>query len=233
MPLGLLGAVQNYPQMLRKISTFSFLFACIAIYILSSQIPSLGSFLKNYKYSINVLNMSLPFGIFIPAFLFALVSRIIKLHNKLSDVFSLRVRFDTSHILLPMAKASGTTNANIDLKKITEKRKKLMKEVFYKYASSTPNMSVIDTHYVIMAMDQWSWFWIVQEGVFIFIITSLILLFVGKLMTTFILTAVVAIGLLLLLYIWVGCRKYAEQEIEQILDNPLRMKAIAGVFNAL
>ena len=233
MPLSLFGTIHNYAKMLRKIALFSFIFSAFAVHLLRTYIPNIDNFLKPFSPSITVFNVSLPLGTFLPAFLFALISRIMKLHDRISDIFKIRKHFDSHHILLPMFKDSGANNAKVDLNRLREKRNELMSQIFYKYASSSPSKSVIDTHYVTMALDNWSWFWIVQEAAIIALFTSIIFLFTGMIGNALIGAVVILLCLFLLFYIWKGCINYARQEIDQIFDQPNTKDEVSGVFNAL
>ena len=132
-----------------------------------------------------------------------------------------------------MFKDSGANNAKVDLNRLREKRNELMSQIFYKYASSSPSKSVIDTHYVTMALDNWSWFWIVQEAAIIALFTSIIFLFTGMIGNALIGAVVILLCLFLLFYIWKGCINYARQEIDQIFDQPNTKDEVSGVFNAL
>ena len=75
-----------------------------------------------------------------------------KLHDRLSDILHIRERFDISHILFPLALASGAACTVEQIWKIKRNRQDLMYKVFYKYASSSPGKSQIELHYITLAL---------------------------------------------------------------------------------
>jgi len=233
MTVRLFGAVQNYPQMLRKIAVFTFLSSCLAVYVLRHQFDVVGKSLAPYSNKIPFLDFSVPLGTFVPAFVVALVFRICKLHDRLSDLFGIRQRFDTEYILRPLAAQSGVTPEKVDSPKIAKARRDLMSKTFYKYASSTPERSTIDTHYVTMALDQWSWFWIILESLTVASIVGIMLLITWKWIALLWVLGFMLVAGLLLWPIWRGCKVYAKQEVDQILADAKRKAEIAEVFDAL
>ena len=72
----------------------------------------------------------------IPA-LFALFSRIIKLHDKVSDLLGLRRVIDTQWILLPLAAGIGLHLDAAELRQLKQARRDAMYRVFYPYGAIT------------------------------------------------------------------------------------------------
>src|SRR5207249_3941140 len=116
----------------------------------------------------------------LPAFLVALLFRIFKMHDRLSDVFGIRKRFDLDEILAPLSKGAGVPFTKPMRARATSRRDSLMASVFYAYASGTEGKAKIDPHLVTMALDQWSWFWILAEAVFVMVATGVALLIAGR-----------------------------------------------------
>ena len=107
--------------------------------------------------------VSLPWlTVFIPVGL-ALFSRIIKLHDRLSDLLGLRERIDVDQILLPLAKGTGVALSADSRERLVKHRHKLMKNAFYKYAPDANDPS-INKQYVADALDKWGWFWCFLEA---------------------------------------------------------------------
>ena len=104
--------VSDYPEMLRKLSFAVFLVTAACIFLLRSQIPIVDELFNSFDVNTPIIVSylgSIPFGTFIVAFVVALISESIKLHDKISDVLGIRVVFDVRWILSPMALLSGAT----------------------------------------------------------------------------------------------------------------------------
>jgi hypothetical protein len=235
MNLNPFTTVSDYPTMLNKIAWGNFANSIACVWILRYNITPFDSLLSKLNIPVKIFDgFSLPLGTLILAIIIALISRAIKYHDKLSDLFQIRKRFDVFHILVPLAVLS---NANCSVEKIESfrsHRRNLMNNVFYKYASSSPGKAKIETHYITMALDQWSWYWMLLEAMSLYLITSILLLFYSS-------SILLAYILLLFILVSVGCLqllkheniKYAYQELSQIIDNDSFKNEIAGVFNAL
>jgi hypothetical protein len=90
------------------------------------------------------------------------------MHNKISDLFQIRKKFDVSYILIPLSKAVEIPIDENYKNVLKTNRKTLMADVFYKYASSTNPQ--IDKHLIWIALDKWSWYWaFVTKGLYIFL----------------------------------------------------------------
>lgn len=234
MSLNPFSTVKDYATMLNRIAIYTFAVSLVAVIILRNNITSLEDLLKKLNLLIPVFNgVQLPAGTVLPAIIVAFVSRSIKIHDRISDIFQIRKRFDIYHILFPLAIASSSTCTASKIDFIKNNRKDLMKKVFYKYASSDPDKALIESHYITMALDQWSWYWIVLEAISILFITSIALSFFSKFFISFILTLLVLVGIGFLQLVKFQCSKYALQQVEQIISDNTRKLEVQGVFNAL
>jgi len=168
MDLDFFKAVGDYPKMLNKIAVSTFTGTILAIWLLRYEVPALDNLLKPLSVPIKVFgDVNLPLGTILPALVVAALSRMFKLHDRISDIFRIRQRFDVGEILFPMAIASGASLSGDQIRAIRKNCKSMMYKVFYKYASSTAGKAVIDSHYITMALDQWCWYWIVLELTFL------------------------------------------------------------------
>lgn len=143
--------------MLNKIAIFTFCESIAATALLRWHIPQVDSFLKPFSFMVGAEGFSFPLGTILPAFIVAFISRAFKLHDRLSDLFNIRLRFDVQEILKPMALAAGVTFSIEAIERLKNRRNKLMNDLFYQYASSTPGKAKIDGHYISLALDQWTW----------------------------------------------------------------------------
>jgi hypothetical protein len=233
MKIPLVSVASNYPEMLNKITISTFLFGLGMTILARSQIPWLDEALVT-KIDIELAKVVLPLGTVLPPVLFALLFRMVKLHDSISDVLKIREDFDVRVILIPMALELGVSIPASRLEKLRENRGDLMYETFYKYASGTPGKAVIDSHLITMALDQWTWYWILLEASVVAVITSLLLFFSGVPNCAFIILAldalaVVALGTKFLR----SCAHYAHREVAEILRDTTRRQEIAKVFYAL
>lgn len=235
MKLELFSTVSNYPSMLNKIATYVFMISLSLLALIRNRIPAIEQFLAQYNYEIPINEYwQVPIGTIFPALIIALLSRILKLHDRISDLFGIRQRFDVQNILFPLALAVSPNLFLTQIKLLNERRTELMARVFYKYVSATPGKAVIDSHYITLALDQWSWYWIVLEGLTLTFFTSLILLFSGDATLSAILLIIVLIaGVTLLPWITKLCARYALDEIEHIIADQDRKNEIEKVFRAL
>lgn len=108
MSLNPLATVSDYPSMLNKIAVFTFFVSLLAAGIITWQVPALKNMLPSLAVKIPETDLEVPVTILLAALVFALISRVVKLHDRLSDLFGIRKRFDVLEILVPMAFAAGT-----------------------------------------------------------------------------------------------------------------------------
>ncbi len=92
------------------------------------------------------------------ALLVALASHIVQLHDRVSDVLGIRRRFDVNKILVPLAMLVGLKLTPDQIRIVRSKRDSLMREVFYRYASSGAENPLVDKHDIQHALAAWSWF---------------------------------------------------------------------------
>jgi hypothetical protein len=227
------ATVSDYPGMLNKISTCTFFVALLLVWLVRVRVPAIDNVLVPLALPIPVVGVNFQLGTVFPAFLIAFLSRIVKLHDRISDVLRIRYRFDVEAILLPLAIGSSATLKADVVRKIRQQRQPLMYKTFYEYASSTPKKAKIDAHYIIMALDQWSWYWILVEAAFLVLITSVILLFAKHYLPSALLLLCVLGITALLQYMRHHCENYAQQQVEAILSDQARRAEVAEVFRAL
>jgi hypothetical protein len=228
------ATVDDYPGMLNKISTFTFAGSILAVWLLRAEFRPVDALLARLGVPIPVLGgILLPLGTVLPAFLIAFVSRVFKLHDRLSDLFSIRLRFDIAAILFPLAVACNGNLTFSQIRQIKKNREDLMYKVFYRYASSSPGEAAIEKHYITLALDQWCWYWILLEAsALVFLLSVVFLLTKRYLLASLFLGGVLfLIGALRL--VMNLCADYALQEVEQIAASDERRATIAAEFHAL
>jgi len=233
MTLNPFSAATDYPSMLRKIAAYHFAIATFVVLFLWWQVPELAKAADRVPFTVEVRGNKFPFIVILVSLLTAFISRTIKFHDRLSDLFGIRQGFDVHSILIPMALAVGVQVSVPKIKSMFEKRKELMAKTFYAYASSGPEKAVIDRHYITIALDQWSWYWIVLEGTGLLLVGSVVLAVFGKFAAAYVLGGAAVLGFWLLSAIRSQCARYALQQVELIVDDSERCAAIARHFGAI
>jgi hypothetical protein len=233
MSLNPFATVGTYSEMLNKIATWTFVAALVATALVRARVPQVDTALGVFSFKVPVAGMDFPLGTLLPAFGLAVLSRVAKLHDRLSDLFGIRRRFDRQEILLPMALSVGASLTPDQIEKLETNRRGLMGEVFYRFVSSDKSKSQIDSHYVTMALDQWSWYWVVLEVAFVIALAGVIL-FAGHDYFDATLAAWMVVLLIAVLQaIRASCVRYARAEIREILKVKDAPDLIRASFRAL
>ena len=219
MNIALFKTVGNYAEMLDKIAVSTFIVLIFCIYQIIYHVSFFHSALSKYLMEFNLWGIKIPMSVFIISIVLAFISRSIKLHDRLSDLFKIRDKYDLFQILYPLA--MGTTNklSPNSLFEIKSKRKDLMNKCFYKYASSKDTNPLVDKHLITMAIDQLSWFWVVIESIFFLFVTSTVFIFVGQPVESLIFIIIANVLLLLCIPLLELCKGYTKDEVEAILNS--------------
>jgi len=152
----------TYAEMLKKLAGFAF-YQVLLITLLLRQIPQIESGLRSFDQLVPFAS-DYPVSAFLIALLAALISNILPLHDRVSDLFRIRQRFDTKYILLPLAQLVGAKLTPQQSSALRQDRHRLMREAFYKFASSRDPSPLVDRHDIEHALNQWAWFWAFIEG---------------------------------------------------------------------
>jgi hypothetical protein len=168
--------VSDYPEMLRKLSTAAFLVTIACTSLVRSQVPTIDQYLGSLDLTskVGVYSIPVPVGTLLVAAIVAVLSESVKLHDKISRALGTRAVFDVRWILLPMALLSGAVVDRKRFDRISTDRRRLMNEVFYKYASSAKTAD-IDGHLITQALTAWSWYWMCVESLVILGLTGALL----------------------------------------------------------
>lgn len=189
---------------------------------------SLGMLVHALPHS-NALNIS---GLVI-AFGVAIVTFVIQLHDRISDLLGIRRDFDLKEILIPLAQKVGVESPESRLREIATQRQRLMREVFYRYASSRATEPLVDRHDIEHALGRWTWLWALIESAVLFLVAAAVAgafcsLQIGS---WFLLVSLVAVCLACLQRRRLG--RHAKAEIEAIVSDPEAAIAVRQAFDAL
>ncbi|MEY9420544.1 SAM-dependent methyltransferase [Bradyrhizobium japonicum] len=94
-------------------------------------------------------------GGFALALLVLIFSRVTRFHDRISDIFKIRARFDRANILLPLAVMSGAQMSARQVANLKRERHPLVRATFYKYASSRSEHPLVDKHDIESALEAW------------------------------------------------------------------------------
>ncbi len=225
---------KNYNEMLTKIMVFTFGISLLFLAVVAHSWPAVWNLLHPgwLTFNVEVLGFkNIPTAYIIVAFLIALAARISKLHDRVSDLFGIRRRFDLHEILTPLAGGVGIPTDLTRLDRLTEHRDQVMGDIFYRYASSTN--PAIDKHLIWTALDKWSWFWICIEGTSIGTIAFILLISVRAFPSAALVGAAAFVGTLVATQVNRACASVAHSEVREILRDAQRCTDIEAVLRAL
>ena len=212
------GQPESYSDILNRIFAATLIVGIICTFILAQVFPPFHALLESWsaETSIVMLQGVKALYIFIPFFV-AILSRILRLHNMISDLIGIRRNFDLKFILKPLAEGVGFPTGGEKWKKIKQSRKVAMTRTFYKYASFEDPK--IDVQLVRKAADRWSWFWCAVEPLIIWVMTGAILVLVGGWQQFIWVMSAIILFILLAFYNWDQLEEGAKEQVAEILNN--------------
>lgn len=222
--------VKTYSEMLNKIALYTWLGVIVMIAFMRTTVPAVDTALAAWSVPAVVVGIKIPLGTIAPAFLAAFVSRMFKLHDRVSDLLGIRERFDVAEILLPLA---VLTRSSVTVEGIRANRRELMRRAFYQFASSSPGASAIPEHYVHLALDQWSWYWVIVENSLMLLISASAYASLGHFGASTLTLAIILASLWILQGLRKRCSNHALEEVQQILSDSSRRDTVMGAFGAV
>jgi len=225
---------KNYNEMLTKIMVFTFFVSLVLVAVVAHDLPRVWRYLHPTWLTFTVEPLGLknvPTAYVIVAFLISLVARVSKLHDRMSDLFGIRERFDVHEILTPLAGGVGIPVDLLRRERLIELRGQIMGDVFYRYASS--RNPVIDKHLIWTALDKWSWFWVCIEGATVGTLAFILLLSAGAFRSAAIVGLVTLFGTLAATQVNRACASIAHSEVREILNDAQRRSDVEVALRAL
>ena len=175
------GQPESYSDMLERIFIFTLGTGVVCVIWLSISSPTMKDILDSVSTETDIAFVKGIKGLYVLVpLIVAVLSRIIRLHDKISDILFIRQTFDTKHILIPMAVKSGSSTQTQAIRK---NRVDLMYKVFYPYAGFKD--PVIDAQLVRSALDNWGWYWVLLEAVCVFLLTLVVFLVIDNVTQAF------------------------------------------------
>lgn len=223
------GQPENYSDMLERIFFFTLGTGVICVIWLSISSPTIKDILDSVstETDIGIIKGIKGLYVLVPLIV-AVFSRIIRLHDKISDIFFIRQTFDTKHILIPMAVKCGSS---AQAQAIRKNRVDLMYKVFYPYAGFKD--PVIDAQLVRSALDNWGWYWVLLEAVCLLLLTLVVFLVIDSVTQAFYCLIIALILLALSFCQYRACITSATAELNAILDDDMRRREIRDCFSEL
>jgi hypothetical protein len=212
--MSLIGQPESYSDILKRIyyATLLTTFACTMI--VNAIAPGFFGFLESWDVEIKVGPIEkIKAGLVIIPFAVALPCRMFKLHDRISDLFGIRKRFDLTYVLRPLAKTVGVEDS-LDWKVIQRERDKIMNRVFYAYASF--NEPKIRKQMVQTAADQWGWFWCCVEPLAVLVLFAIICAFMGTWLWVGVTLVFIALLLFVASHFWGEAKINARAQVDEI-----------------
>jgi fatty acid desaturase len=230
----MIGLIKDYSGMLRRIACAAFVVCMLIAYLV---LPPSSTAVHQ---SLESLNLPMPseflgFKGLLPLYFIVgvaglLVSRVLHLHNLLSDWLGIRKRFDCEFILRPLAERIGINLSEASINAIEKNRTILMQRAFYEYAN--PHNPLINEHLIQRSLDYWSWYWIVIESVFFCLIgLGVSIALCNPVAVGVLLPSVLVLFLMTLVYPTRRSRA-ARAQIDDILRDSSRERAVMETFHS-
>jgi len=216
----------NYNEVLKRLAGFLFYDTLIGTFLLRG-IPDIDTFFHKIEThgAIGEALSTIPnyskinLSGFAIALLVAGIGYWLQLHDRISDLFAIRCRFDESSILLPLAVMTGAKLSPTQLNALRINRNTIMQAVFYRYASSRADKPLVDKHNIEHALGAWSWYWAFLEAITVFSICGIIALYFWDLPLVSGFLVISAILWLLAMLQFRRLERYARPQVEAIATN--------------
>src|SRR5262245_32778184 len=102
MSLNPLAPVTDYQSMLNRIFWFTTVSALVAVWMLRISIPELDALLRQIDFTVELADnkiLPMPGGLLLPALVAGIVTRIFRLHGRISDWLGIRECFDIDVVI--------------------------------------------------------------------------------------------------------------------------------------
>ena len=220
---------ESYSDMLERIFATTLVTGIMCTLILAGSSPAVKALLDSVKTeaeigpvkNLKALYVLLPIAI-------AVISRALRLHDRISDILRIRFDFDTQYILFPMAHLTGHELDRNMRGLIRSARQEAMYKVFYPYAGFADPK--IDKQLVRSALDNWGWFWVCIESGFLFSVTAVIVKVLHRDTQFRICLVILLVIAIMLLVQWFACRRSAGRQVRAIVDDEGRKSDIRAYF---
>jgi hypothetical protein len=227
-----LAPVTDYQSMLNRIFWFTSAAALAAVWLLRLHIPAVNEALHQLDVASGAGDKTLPAGYLLPALAVGVLTRVFRLHARISDLFGIRECFDIDVIIAEFATQLGIDLAPLGPAGLRAARPAAMRKAFYPYVTSSSPQ--IDQQLIQQALDAWSWFWTGVEAACLFTLTAFVLIASGARVAGFqTFGYTLAFALIGLPALRRQCQRYAIAQARAILADRTRAAAVRQVFAEL
>jgi len=228
--LSLIEQPEDYSQLLKRVFVATFIVGLACTLALGYFSPPIQTLLFSKSTKIDFGPVDLPWLVTVIPLLLAIFSRVVKLHDRISDLLGIRRRFDVKHILTPLAEGAGVTITDDFKSRLYEDRRNLMGRVFYHYAPNVRD-AAINSQYVAAALDRWAWFWCCVEPTIIVLLGAVVawILIEFQVAVFFFIAALVLVVIAWIM--WPACIHAAKRQVDDILSDQTRRDNINAVFS--
>lgn len=235
MSINPLTPVSDYQSMLNRISWFTSVFALAGVWMLRVHNPPLDALLNQVDFTVALGSdkiLPVPGGYLLPALAVGIVTRVFRLHARISDWLGIRECFDIDVIVAELAGRLAIDLSGVPREELISCRHDLMRRAFYPFV--TGRRSPIDRELIQQALDAWSWFWIGIEATFVFTLTGLGVVASGTYGAGIItIAATILLAALALPVLRNQCRRYAIAQVRAIVADPTRAEIVRTAFAEL
>lgn len=232
MSLNPLAPVTDYQSMLNRIFWFTSASALVAIWMLRLYIPGLDGLLNQIDFTVAFGGdkiFPMPGGYLFPALAVGILTRIYRMHARISDWLGIRESFDIEVIIGGLAAQLEIDLTSVAEELLMKRRHNIMRRAFYPFVSGPQPQ--IDPHLIQQALDAWSWFWIGIEATLVFMLTGLGLIAGGVYVVGFqTLGGTLVLAAIGLPAMRGQCQRYAIAQVRAIVADPARATTVRVAF---
>lgn len=230
------GSIKSYNDMVGRIAWSTGIVAAFVIGFIQSQVPGVDHIVEGlpsqWESAVPLEGIAISLVAVFGGTVVGLISAALKLHDRISDMFRIRERYDIQEILVPLALGSGVTIGVDRWLGVPARRRQLMKTVFYPYATSRSEGGVVDSHLISMVYDHWFWYWALLEATLIIFLAAVVFAVFQQFFWTAVFLAVVLAAVLVLQRVLRS--EFAtptHDQVRDILRNAQRREDIRAVFD--
>ncbi len=235
MSLNPLAPVVDYQSMLNRIFWFTTATALIAIWLLRLHIPALDGLLNEIDFTVEFGGdkiVPIPGGYLLPALAVGLLTRIYRLHARISDRLGIRECFDIEVVIGELAAQLAIDLTPISKEQLVEHRHNIMRKAFYSFVNGARPQ--LDPQLIHQALDAWSWFWIGVEATLVFMLTGFVLIAAGVYEAGFqTIAGTLVVSAIAIPAMRSQCKRYGIAQVRAIVDDPVRASAARSAFDEL
>lgn len=228
--MSFVGQPEKYSEILIRVFWGHFVVACVSARAIADYSTGFRSLLDMLSVKVSIAGLdNLPGGIVAVGLVVAGLARMIKLHDRLANLFQIRQTFDLNEILKPLIAGVGQQADDLVAKCLSDNRQPLMRRVFYTYASF--ESPVIDSQLVRSQADRWAWFWTAFEPIPVLLVACVVTMLLGGVMWPLSLVGLLILQGLVCVGLLPGLKRGAADQVKAILEDPERAKHVRAAFD--